>query len=409
MRRRSIRRDGCSTNGSRGWVCPLSVGAEDARNSIASRENCPKRIGWMQCVWAQAHQSPSSSRTSFHCRLERLGTAQGRCAAWTSTGFRVPAPSSTSGCRGSRRATLCEPSSQVEPSRKPMSAKSPYVAVVPSTSPLRAASSPTFIIASVSLSHAVMAIPISKERRRRFLPPPEGRRVPTPHFFYGKEHIVTILYVAIDRALAVVSQRNGGWGVDLHLVGSQPQCLAVDPLHQEQVYCGTFDQGLWRSADAGASWEPAGAGIAHEQVMSVAVSAAEQVRGSGVVYAGTEPSAIFRSEDQGHSWLELAALRTLPSAPTWSFPPRPWTSHIRWITPDPLVPGRVFAAAEAGAPIRARGWGRTWGGRQARGAVHTHTPVLPPRAPQPPDSAAGDGLPPPRGGLLPTGGGGGTR
>src|SRR5258708_30594938 len=118
------------------------------------------------------------------------------------------------------------------------------------------------------------------------------------HLIYGKEQIVTILYVAIDRALAVVSQRNGGWSVDLHLVGSQPQCLAVDPLHQEQVYCGTFDQGLWRSTDAGASWEPAGAGIAHEQVVSGSVSAAAQVRGSGVVYAGTEPSAIFRSEDQ---------------------------------------------------------------------------------------------------------------
>src|SRR6266699_3643583 len=183
MRRRSMRLDGCSTNGSRGWVCPLSVGAEDARNSIASRENCPKRIGWMQCVWAQAHQSPSSSRTSFHCRLERLGTDQGRCAAWTSTVFRVPAPNSTSGCRGSRRATSCDPSSQVGPSREPMSAKSPCVPVVPSTSPLRTASSPTFIIASVSLSHAVMAIPISKERRRRFLFPPEGRRAPTPHFF----------------------------------------------------------------------------------------------------------------------------------------------------------------------------------------------------------------------------------
>src|SRR5258708_22761676 len=96
------------------------------------------------------------------------------------------------------------------------------------------------------------------------------------HLIYGKEHAVTILYVAIDRALAVVSQRNSGWGVDLHLVGSQPQCLAVDPLHQEQVYCGTFDQGLWRSTDAGASWEPTGEGIAHEQVMAVAVSAAER-------------------------------------------------------------------------------------------------------------------------------------
>jgi len=228
------------------------------------------------------------------------------------------------------------------------------------------------------------------------------------HLIYGKEHIVTILYVAIDRALAVVSQRNGGWGVDLHLVGSQPQCLAVDPLHQEQVYCGTFDQGLWRSADAGASWEPAGEGIAHEQVMSVAVSAAEQVRGSGVVYAGTEPSAIFRSEDQGHSWLELAALRTLPSAPTWSFPPRPWTSHIRWITPDPLVPGRVFAAAEAGALIRSLDGGQTWEDRKPSGPFDTHTLVMHRRAPNRLYSAAGDGFLHPGNGFVQSDDGGDT-
>src|SRR5438270_2384641 len=203
---------------------------------------------------------------------------------------------------------------------------------------------------------------------------------------------MTILYVAIDKAVAVVRQRNGGWGVNLHLVGSQPQCLAVDPLHLEQVYCGTFDQGLWQSADAGASWEPAGEGIAHEKVMSVAVSATEQVGGSDVVYAGTEPSAIFRSEDQGKSWRELATLRALPSASTWSFPPRPWTSHIRWITPDPLVAGRVFAAAEACALLRSLDGGQTWEDRKPGGPFDTHTLVMHRLAPDRLYSAAGDGF-----------------
>jgi hypothetical protein len=162
---------------------------------------------------------------------------------------------------------------------------------------------------------------------------------------------MTILYVAIDNGVAVISHRNGEWRVALRLVDHRPQCVAVDPLHQEQVYCGTFDQGLWYTGDAGVSWKHVGDGIVHESVMSVAVSGTERVNGYSVVYAGTEPSAIFRSEDQGNSWLELAELRKLPSAPTWSFPPRPWTSHIRWITPDPLVPSRIFAAAEAGALI----------------------------------------------------------
>ena len=112
---------------------------------------------------------------------------------------------------------------------------------------------------------------------------------------------MTILYVATDNGVAVINHRNGEWRVALRLVDYRPQCIGVDPLHQEQVYCGTFDHGLWHSGDAGVSWKHAGDGIEHKAVMSVAVSQTEQVNGYGVVYAGTEPSAIFRSEDQGNS------------------------------------------------------------------------------------------------------------
>ena len=203
---------------------------------------------------------------------------------------------------------------------------------------------------------------------------------------------MTRLYVALDKALAIVKQGARGWEVDLHLEGMQPQCLAVDPLHPQYVYCGTFDHGLWRSADAGTTWEAAGTGITSEKVMSVAVSPLDQANGAGIVYAGTEPSAIFRSEDQGRSWQDLESLRALPSASTWSFPPRPWTSHIRWITPDPLVAGRVFAAAEAGALVRSLDGGQTWEDRRPDGPFDTHTLVLPRLAPNRLYSAAGDGF-----------------
>ncbi len=216
------------------------------------------------------------------------------------------------------------------------------------------------------------------------------------------------LYVAIDHALAIVIQRTNGWEVDLKLTDTDPQCLAIDPLHHEQVYCGTFDAGVWRSSDAGASWEHVGHNIPPERIMSVAVSPLEQFGGYGVVYVGTEPSSIFRSEDHGNTWHDLAALRQLPSAPSWSFPPRPYTSHIRWITPDPVQAGRVFAAAEAGALIRSLDGGQTWEDRKPGGPFDTHTLVMSPLIPDRLYSAAGDGFMRPGNGFVQSDDGGDT-
>ena len=219
---------------------------------------------------------------------------------------------------------------------------------------------------------------------------------------------MTKLYIATDEALAVVWQRNGEWVADLRMVGTQPQCVAVDTQRPQQVYCGTFDQGLWRSENAGDTWEHVGSGIEHESVMAVAISTTERVGDYGVVYAGTEPSALFRSEDGGSTWQELAALRQLPSAPTWSFPPRPYTSHVRWITPDPLVAGRVFAAVEAGALLRSLDGGQTWEDRKSSGPYDTHTLVMHRLAPNRLYSAAGDGFMHPGNGFVQSDDGGET-
>jgi hypothetical protein len=126
-------------------------------------------------------------------------------------------------------------------------------------------------------------------------------------------------------------------------------------------------------------------------VTAVDVGQAEQADGFGVVYAGTEPSAVFRSDTGGDSWVDLAGLRALPSADTWSFPPRPHTHHVRWIEADLRVADRVFVAIEAGALVRTFDGGRTWRDRVRGGPSDTHTAMTHPLAPGRIYSAAGDG------------------
>lgn len=199
------------------------------------------------------------------------------------------------------------------------------------------------------------------------------------------------LYAAMGEGLAVVSHQKGGWHVEPKLVGHTTQCVAADPFRPERVYCGTFEAGLWFSDDAGASWEPVERGIPYAEVMAVAVSPLERNGGYGVVWAGTEPSALFRSEDGGQTWTERVALRELPSAPTWSFPPRPWTHHVRWIAPDPSVAERLFVGIELGGVMRSLDAGLTWEDRKPGSQHDVHTLRTHPLAPGWVYEAAGGG------------------
>jgi photosystem II stability/assembly factor-like uncharacterized protein len=199
------------------------------------------------------------------------------------------------------------------------------------------------------------------------------------------------MYVAAGNAVAVLRHQQGVWRATLGLEGMPAQCVAADPLHPATVYAGTFGKGLWRSRDAGATWQPAGPGIPHQEIMSVAVSPLERIDGQCVVWAGTEPSALFRSEDGGATWTERDALRRLPSAPTWSFAPRPWTSHIRWIQPDPRVAERLFAGIELGGVMRSLDGGLTWEDRKSGGQHDCHTLAMHRQAPDRVYEAAGGG------------------
>src|SRR3712207_4874562 len=161
---------------------------------------------------------------------------------------------------------------------------------------------------------------------------------------------MTRLYAAGDSAVAVVE--NGR--VELALEGRGARCVAVDPEDPETLYVGTSDEGLFRSADGGSSWERL-SGIEHPRVTAVAVSPLD-----GAIYAGTEPSALFVSRDEGRSWRELEGMKNLPSAHTWSFPPRPWTSRVRAIAPSYEDPDLVVVGIELGGIVRSTDGGETW-------------------------------------------------
>lgn len=204
--------------------------------------------------------------------------------------------------------------------------------------------------------------------------------------------MVTLFAATGDDIAKLTSSDGVQWDVTTVLSGVGAQCVAIDPHDHRRLYVGTLDDGLFRTRDCGRTWEPVGQAIPHRRVLSVAISPSNRINGVSVVLAGTEPSALYLSEDDGLTWVEMPALRELPSAPTWSFPPRPWTSHVRWIAPSWTDPDQLFVGIELGGVMRSTDGGRTWEDRKP-GAYHdAHAILTHPKAPERVYEAAGGGV-----------------
>jgi len=206
----------------------------------------------------------------------------------------------------------------------------------------------------------------------------------------------TTILVGLHDSILRLDSSNGYEKIYESLKGCNPQKIAFDPLNPDRAYCGTFGDGLWKTEDGGHTWSSIGKGlISSSYVMSVSVSPLDRENNNdnkfSKVYAGTEPSALYISNDGGNSWEKIDALNNLPSSTSWSFPPRPWTHHVRWIEPDANNPDYVFVAIEAGALVKSFDGGRTWRDRVKHGPYDSHTLSTHPKAPKRLYSSAGDG------------------
>lgn len=182
-----------------------------------------------------------------------------------------------------------------------------------------------------------------------------------------------------DRLLRL--ERDGGaWTVEALLQGDRVQCVAAAG---SRVLAGSRGNGAFLSTDAGATWEPVE--LPEPDVFSVAISAAD-----GALYAGTEPSRLFVARDGG-SWEEVEALQDIPSRDRWSFPPRPWTHHVRWIAPDPHRAERLLVGIELGGLMYSDDGGATFSDHRPGAKLDTHNVAWHPRLEGRAYEAAGDG------------------
>ena len=212
-------------------------------------------------------------------------------------------------------------------------------------------------------------------------------------------------YAALeDRLLVCVDGAGSGWETSVRLEGHRLECVAVSSDAPDRVFVGTFEEseastaseratgetvsgGLFRSTDGGESFEGLETPFVSETVTSLAISPHDP----DVLYAGTEPSRVYRSEDAGDSWEQLEGIADLPSAEEWFFPPRPHTHHVRWLEVDPFDPDRLYVGIEAGAFVYSDDGGDTWHERPEGSRRDNHTLAVHPDREGRVYTAAGDG------------------
>ena len=156
---------------------------------------------------------------------------------------------------------------------------------------------------------------------------------------------------------------DGVWSVETSLEGKRVNSLAADRRISGRVYAGTQANGIWRSDDAGRTWDQAG--LSGQAIKTIAVSPLEP----GLIYAGCKPAALFVSADHGAAWNELQALRRARKW-WWFSPAEPpdWGAYPQALALSPEDPNLILAGIELGGVLRSTDGGVTWSGHR-RGAV----------------------------------------
>ena len=166
----------------------------------------------------------------------------------------------------------------------------------------------------------------------------------------------------------VAGPHFAGWEI-YHLMGSP-----ADPnrLYASQT-SGWFGQMIQRSDDGGKTWAPVGNqfvydgapgthqwydGTPHPWEFKRVWHLEPSLGDPDTVYAGVEDAALFRSTDAGQTWQELPGLRGHGTGSRWQ--PGAGGMCLHTIILDPNDPLRIFIAISAAGAFRTDNGGATW-------------------------------------------------
>jgi photosystem II stability/assembly factor-like uncharacterized protein len=179
------------------------------------------------------------------------------------------------------------------------------------------------------------------------------------------------ILVAARSGLYTLTFDGVDWQIDPTALAGQ-QVNAV--IGRGGVILAGTNNGVYRSADGGASWLPANQGLVQQHIRWLAFDPSTP----DLEYAGTEPAGIYVSHDGGGLWANSPEVEQLRDRYGWFLPYSPAAGCVRGFA----FSGRItYAAVEVGGLLTSSDGGRSWAlargstgepafGRPPEGKIH---------------------------------------
>ncbi len=182
-------------------------------------------------------------------------------------------------------------------------------------------------------------------------------------------------WVATRKGLFELRRRTAGWAIERVSFLGEPVSMLLPPQASGRMFAalnlGHFGVKLHASDDAGATWhelpapayppqppgEPAG-GVAWKLLQVWSLEAGSGAA-AGTLWAGTLPGGLFRSDDAGQSWQLVESLWNQPGRAGW-FGGGYDVPGIHSICPHPTRPGELLAGISCGGVWVSTDAGANW-------------------------------------------------
>jgi photosystem II stability/assembly factor-like uncharacterized protein len=139
---------------------------------------------------------------------------------------------------------------------------------------------------------------------------------------------------------------DGGvtWSAAATVPGT-PVALAAAPGSPAMVFAATSDRGIWKSADAAASWQPASSGLGATRTLALAIDSLHPRILYSVVQGGVLGPGLLETGSGGRQWRLVG--------PPWL------VRYLGQITVDPVTPATLYAGSAMGLAKSLDG-GNSW-------------------------------------------------